>query len=64
MVWLLRKCEKCGRYTLNKMACPQCGGKVRIPHPAKFSPQDRYAKYRMMLKEVEAVGKNNNRGKV
>lgn len=46
MVWLLRKCEKCKRYTLNQEKCPYCGGKVHIPHPAKFSPDDKYAKYK------------------
>jgi len=51
MVWLLRKCEKCGKYTLKKNKCPHCGGKVRIPHPPKFSPDDKYLKYKMALKE-------------
>jgi len=50
MVWLLRKCTRCGRYTLNKEGCPHCGGNVRIPHPAKFSPDDKYLKYRMAMK--------------
>lgn len=51
MVWLLRKCEKCSRYTLKTDACPHCGGRTRIPHPAKFSPNDKYAKKRIALKE-------------
>jgi H/ACA ribonucleoprotein complex subunit 3 len=50
MVWLLRKCELCGRYTLNVEKCPYCGGKVHVPHPARFSPQDKYAKYRRALR--------------
>lgn len=50
MVWLLRKCEKCGQYTLKTDACPYCGGKVHIPHPPKFSPDDKYFRYRMALK--------------
>jgi len=50
MVWLLRKCEKCEKYTLNQKKCPNCGGNVRVPHPAKFSPEDKYAKYRSALK--------------
>ena len=50
MVWLLRKCEKCRSYTLRTDACPYCGGKVRVPHPPKFSPDDKYLKYRMALK--------------
>jgi len=54
MVWLLRKCKKCGSYTLKKDKCPYCGGKVSVPHPPKFSPDDKYLKYRMALKQ-EAV---------
>jgi H/ACA ribonucleoprotein complex subunit 3 len=50
MVWLLRKCEKCGSYTLKTDTCPYCAGKVRVPHPPKFSPDDKYLKYRMALK--------------
>jgi len=60
MGWLLRKCIKCGRYTLKKDKCPYCGGNVKIPHPAKFSPDDKYAKYRRMLKEEMKVEKDNN----
>ncbi|MDH5447449.1 MAG: RNA-protein complex protein Nop10 [Candidatus Bathyarchaeota archaeon] len=51
MVWLLRKCEKCSCYTLNRETCPYCNGKVHSPHPAKFSPNDKYAKHRMSLKK-------------
>jgi len=60
MGWLLRKCIKCGRYTLKKDKCPYCGGNVRIPHPAKFSPDDKYAKYRRMLKEETKFEKDDN----
>jgi H/ACA ribonucleoprotein complex subunit 3 len=49
--WLLRKCEKCGRYTLKRDVCAYCGGNVRIPHPPKFSPDDKYLKYRMAVKK-------------
>jgi H/ACA ribonucleoprotein complex subunit 3 len=51
MVWLLRKCEKCGKYTLKVEMCPYCGGKVRVPHPPKFSLDDKYLMYRMALKK-------------
>jgi len=50
--WLLRKCVECGRYTLKRDKCPYCGGRVRIPHPAKFSPDDRYSKYRRLMKKL------------
>ncbi len=54
MVWLLRKCMACGKYTLNEEACPYCRGKVKVPHPAKFSPQDKYARYRRAMKVEQA----------
>lgn len=53
MVWLLRRCEECGRYTLKTEKCPHCGGRVRVPHPAKFSPNDRYAKYRRAMRRLD-----------
>ncbi len=31
--------------------CSRCGGAVKNPHPAKFSPEDRYSKYRLALKQ-------------
>lgn len=52
MVWLMRKCVQCGNYTLKQDKCPTCGGKVQTPHPARFSPHDKYAKYRLALKET------------
>jgi H/ACA ribonucleoprotein complex subunit 3 len=39
----------CGKYTLKQELCPYCGGKVISPHPPKFSPEDRYAKYRRKI---------------
>ncbi|HJX02703.1 MAG TPA: RNA-protein complex protein Nop10 [Candidatus Bathyarchaeia archaeon] len=50
-MWLLRKCKECGNYTLKTDTCPHCAGSVRIPHPPKFSPDDKYLKYRMALKQ-------------
>ncbi len=49
--FLLRKCIMCGRYTLDADKCPACGGEVKVPQPAKYSPDDRYAKYRRLVKE-------------
>jgi H/ACA ribonucleoprotein complex subunit 3 len=48
--WLLRKCKECSEYTLRMDRCPHCGGEVQVPHPAKFSPDDKYLKYRVALK--------------
>jgi H/ACA ribonucleoprotein complex subunit 3 len=42
---------QCYAFTLNTEKCPNCGAQIKIPHPAKFSPDDRYAKYRFALKE-------------
>jgi len=50
VVWLLRTCGSCGKYTLRKDRCPYCCEKVRVPHPPKFSPDDKYLRYRMELK--------------
>jgi len=55
MVWILKRCEKCGKYTLRKDECPYCGGKVRVPHPPKFSPDDKYIRYRMALKRESST---------
>ncbi|UCE73344.1 MAG: RNA-protein complex protein Nop10 [Methanomassiliicoccales archaeon] len=49
---LLRKCEECGRYTL-KDKC-SCGNMTIVPQPARFSPQDRFGKYRRILKNQKA----------
>jgi H/ACA ribonucleoprotein complex subunit 3 len=48
--WLLRKCVKCEKYTLETKKCPYCGGELRIPHPAKFSIDDKYAEYRVKMR--------------
>ncbi|MFH1834848.1 MAG: RNA-protein complex protein Nop10 [Methanobacteriota archaeon] len=46
----LRKCNDCGGYTLSEV-CFKCGGKTRSPKPPKYSPQDKYGKYRRLLKK-------------
>jgi len=57
---LIRKCPKCGAYTL-KLVCPNCGEKTLEALPPRFSPEDRYGKYRRMLKkEVKLYGANNS----
>jgi len=47
---LIKKCFSCEIYTL-KEKCPKCGKKTRTPHPPKFSPEDKYGKYRRKAKE-------------
>ena len=46
MRFQLRKCVKCNRYTL-KIKCSQCDGETISVHPAKFSPDDKYMRYRL-----------------
>lgn len=45
----MMKCKSCGEYTLRKDKCPYCGGDLKNPHPARFSPEDKYSKYRLEL---------------
>jgi H/ACA ribonucleoprotein complex subunit 3 len=49
----MRRCQSCDKYTLKKDECPYCKGVVRIPHPAKFSPDDKYAKYKGMMRQLK-----------
>jgi H/ACA ribonucleoprotein complex subunit 3 len=49
MLKKIYKCSKCNVYTL-KQTCPECGGEVFDPRPAKFSPEDKYGKYRRLAK--------------
>ncbi|MCI4318832.1 MAG: RNA-protein complex protein Nop10 [Thermoplasmata archaeon] len=51
---LLHRCSACRRYTLGPV-CPECGGPTRTPHPARFSPQDRWGKYRRALLSAESA---------
>ena len=45
---LMLKCVSCGRYTLSDK-CPGCGENTSTVHPARYSPDDRYARYRSPL---------------
>jgi H/ACA ribonucleoprotein complex subunit 3 len=49
MKFQLRRCPDCKRYTLREQ-CPKCDSKTVTAHPAKFSPDDKYARYRIMDK--------------
>lgn len=41
--------RRCCTYTMQKF-CPICGKITKIAKPIKFSPPDRYGKYRRSLK--------------
>ena len=45
---LMLKCVVCGTYTL-KDDCPSCGNRTATVHPARYSPDDKYARYRSPL---------------
>ena len=43
------KCQNCGRYTMQEV-CPECGSRAVSPKPPRYSPEDKYARYRRMAK--------------
>ena len=51
MKTLMRRCTSCWTYTF-KSECPECGSDVMNPLPARYSPQDRWGKYRRKLKQL------------
>jgi len=48
---IMKKCPVCGRYTMED-ECPVCGERTVSPLPPRFSPEDRYGKYRRALKRM------------
>jgi len=50
MVSKIRKCL-CGRYTLKEI-CPVCGSETKYSRPARFSLEDRFGKYRRLIKKM------------
>lgn len=49
MKFQIRKCMNCNKFTL-KEKCNQCNSDTISGHPAKYSPDDKYLKYRIMDK--------------
>jgi H/ACA ribonucleoprotein complex subunit 3 len=45
----LRFCNNCKEYTL-ELVCKKCKNKSISKYPPRFSPEDRYGKYRRILK--------------
>jgi H/ACA ribonucleoprotein complex subunit 3 len=45
-------CSSCNKYTLDK-ECLKCGKKTVPTKPPKFSPDDKYGKYRREVKRRE-----------
>lgn len=46
------KCLKCNIYTM-KEVCQTCKEKTIRPIPPKYSPEDKYGKYRRIVKKQE-----------
>jgi H/ACA ribonucleoprotein complex subunit 3 len=53
MKHLIRKCPACSIYTL-KQECPRCSSVTVDPHPPKYSPDDKYVRYRIADRYTES----------
>ena len=63
MKHLIRKCSACNRYTLRRL-CPKCNAPTLDPHPPKYSPDDKYVRYRIadryaQIKTEHNINNNN-----
>lgn len=52
-------CPGCHSYSLAGR-CEACGLDAITPHPPKFSPEDRYGKYRRQLKAMSAASNDSD----
>ncbi len=57
---LIRKCTACGSYTMDEK-CPACGGKTQVAIPPKYSPMDRFQRFRLKLEGEEKNGKDSDK---
>ena len=55
----MRRCVACGWYTLKKQ-CHKCSKDTMSAHPAKFSPDDKYMRYRLMERYSSAAATTAN----
>ncbi|MFH0817543.1 MAG: nucleolar RNA-binding Nop10p family protein [Candidatus Micrarchaeota archaeon] len=46
----IKKCAICGSYTMMEKHCEQV---TKTAHPPKYSPEDKYAKYRRIERGIE-----------
>lgn len=44
----MRKCPTCKTYTFREK-CPKCGSDTISSQPPRFSPEDKYGKYRRKM---------------
>jgi len=54
----IRRCVNCNTYTLTEH-CPKCNNKAVSPKPAKFSPEDKFGKYRRRYKQEQKAYKSS-----
>jgi len=48
----INKCTTCSAYTMEEQTC-KCGGTVITSKPPKYSPEDKYARYRRDAKKED-----------
>jgi len=53
MRFQIKRCSECKKYTLSAV-CASCGKTAESPHPAKFSPDDKYMRYRLRAKYADS----------
>lgn len=53
-------CEKCKDYALTD-PCPRCGERAFERKPPKYSPEDKYGKYRRQFKEEAKQADSKNK---
>ena len=57
---LIRKCRVCNNYTLDE-TCGKCDSITDVALPPRYSPVDRFQKYRIVMKEGSNDGKDHNK---
>jgi H/ACA ribonucleoprotein complex subunit 3 len=55
MKHLIRKCPACGAYSLSH-ECPNCKAATIDPHPPRYSPDDKYVRYRVAERYADDSG--------
>tara|TARA_B100000676_G_scaffold228602_1_gene226816 strand:- start:190 stop:342 length:153 start_codon:yes stop_codon:yes gene_type:complete len=50
MKTLIFECKSCNIFTISKK-CPDCSSATSNPLPPRYSPEDKYGKYRRMLRK-------------
>ncbi len=56
---LIRKCKYCKLYTMQEK-CPVCGRETVIAIPPRYSPADKFQKYKVRDMMGDVYGEDNN----